>query len=194
MTATGLRVHEILSLDEATKASLASILVRVVNDGAAVGFLAPLDPNEAEAYWARLPRTDARLIVATIGATVVGTAQVHLAGQANGRHRAEVAKVLVDPAWQRQGIGRTLIAHAEAIARNHGRTTLVLDTREGDPSNRLYRSSGWREIGRIPEYARSSTGELHATVIYAKWDEPNPSSSRRPPGDHNLTIANERRR
>ncbi len=174
MTATEIQVREMLSLDDATKSSLVSILVSIVNDGAAVGFLAPLDPNEAEAYWARLPRADTRLVVATVGGTVVGTAQVHLAGQANGRHRAEIAKVLVDPAWQRQGIGRAVIAHAEAIARSQGRTTLVLDTREGDPSNRLYRSSGWREIGRIPEYARSSTGELHATVIYAKWDDPNP--------------------
>ena len=88
--------------------------------------------------------------------------------------RSEIAKVLVHPEWQRQGIGRAVIAFAEKVARSHGRTTLVLDTREGDPSNRLYRSAGWREIGRIPEYARSSSGELHATVIYAKWDEPNP--------------------
>ncbi len=172
MTGTGIQFREVLSLDQATKASLVSLLVRVVNDGAAVGFLAPLDPNAAEAYWARLPRTDARLIVASVGGTVVGTAQVHLAGQANGRHRAEIAKVLVDPSWRRQGIGRAIIAQAEEVARSHGRTTLILDTREGDPSNQLYRTSGWREIGRIPEYARSSTGELHATVIYAKWDEP----------------------
>ena len=174
MTVPEIQVREILTFDEATKASLVSILVRVVDEGAAVGFLAPLDLNEAEAYWARLPRADARVVVATVGGTVVGTAQVHLAGQSNGQHRAEIAKVLVDPAWQRQGIGRAVIAHAEEVARSHGRTTLVLDTREGDPSNRLYRSSGWREIGRIPEYARSSSGELHATVIYAKWDEPIP--------------------
>ena len=56
MTVPEIQVREILAFDEVTKASLVSILVRVVGDGAAVGFLAPLDPNEAEAYWARLPR------------------------------------------------------------------------------------------------------------------------------------------
>jgi ribosomal protein S18 acetylase RimI-like enzyme len=53
-----------------------------------------------------------------------------------------------------------------AIADN--RTLIVLDTREGDPSNDLYRSLGYIEAGRIPHYARSATGTLDATVFYYK--------------------------
>jgi hypothetical protein len=57
---------------------------------------------------------------------------------------------------------------AEEEARGLGRTTLLLDTREGDPSEALYRSLGWEVAGVIPKYARSSNGELDSTVFYYK--------------------------
>jgi hypothetical protein len=55
---------------------------------------------------------------------------------------------------------------AQAAARRGGRSTLVLDTRQGDPSEALYRSMGWTCAGVIPRYARSANGELHATALY----------------------------
>jgi ribosomal protein S18 acetylase RimI-like enzyme len=54
---------------------------------------------------------------------------------------------------------------AEERAKQEGRSLLVLDTREGDRSNYLYTSIGFVEAGRIPRYAQSANGELHATVI-----------------------------
>jgi hypothetical protein len=57
---------------------------------------------------------------------------------------------------------------AEEHARRLGRTTLVLDTREGDPSERLYRGLGWTLAGTIPRYARSADGSLHTTALYYK--------------------------
>jgi acetyltransferase len=56
----------------------------------------------------------------------------------------------------------------EAHARRLGRTTLILDTRQGDPSETLYRSVGWTFAGAIPRYARSATGALDATALYFK--------------------------
>ena len=53
-------------------------------------------------------------------------------------------------------------------SRRLGRTTLVLDTRQGDPSERLYQSLGYRVAGAIPQYARSADGTLAATVFYYK--------------------------
>jgi ribosomal protein S18 acetylase RimI-like enzyme len=88
--------------------------------------------------------------------------------RANGSHRAEICKVMVPPSRQRQGIGRRIMdaLEAEAVARQ--RSLIVLDTRDGDPSNRLYRAMGYVEAGRIPGYARSSAGTLDGTVIYYK--------------------------
>ena len=168
-------IQEVDALDTPIRDALATILVRVVDDGASVGFIAPLSHDRARLFWDALPRPGVHLFVATVEAhdgadhTVVGTAQLHLAGQENGRHRAEVAKVLVHPDWQRRGIARALLGALESRASDLGRTTLLLDTREGDPSNDLYTAAGYTQVGRIAEYCRSNNGSLDATIFYAKW-------------------------
>ena len=48
------------------------------------------------------------------------------------------------------------------------RTTLVLDTREGDPSERLYRSLDYTCIGVIPQYCISANGSLDGSAFYYK--------------------------
>jgi len=57
---------------------------------------------------------------------------------------------------------------AEVVAAREGRTLLLLDTVAGDNGERLYRSMGWQEAGRVPDYALSSRGVLEATVIFWK--------------------------
>src|SRR5262249_50202957 len=84
---------------------------------------------------------------------------------ANARHRAEVVRLMVHRRARRQGLGRALMLAIEAEARRLGRTTLVLDTREGDPSEGLYRYLGWTLAGTIPRYARSARGTLDAPAI-----------------------------
>lgn len=149
---------------------LVALLVGVVDSGAAVSFLAPLSPQAAEGYWQDVEQALAQghreLLVAEKDGTVVGAVQLELAEQPNARHRAAVAKLLVHPAARRQGIGRTLLREVEELARSHGRTLLVLDTRQGDAGEALYVQLGYALAGSIPGYARSSSGELHATLFF----------------------------
>jgi len=157
----------------AARPALAAVLQDAVDGGASVGFLPPLARAEAEAYWetvADAVEAGARvLLVARDGdGAVVGTAQLDLALRENGLHRAEVMRLMVLTTARRQGIGRRLMQAVEAEARRRGRTTLVLDTRQGDPSERLYRALGWVAAGAIPRYARSADGTLHATALYYK--------------------------
>ncbi len=56
----------------------------------------------------------------------------------------------------------------EGTARDRGRTTLALDTGDGDPSCRRYESLGYTRVGVVPQYARSADGTLHATAFYYK--------------------------
>ena len=42
----------------------------------------------------------------------------------------------------------------------------VLDTRQGDPSERLYTSVGYRLAGAIPAYAKSADGALDPSAFY----------------------------
>jgi ribosomal protein S18 acetylase RimI-like enzyme len=155
------------------KSGLCALLRDAVDGGASVGFLPPLDGEEASAYWdgvaAALKGGGRRLWIARgADGSVVGSVQLDLAAQANGGHRAEVIKLMVVGSGRRRGIGRALMETAESEARRLGRTTLVLDTRQGDPSEALYRGMAWQPAGTIPRYARSADGTLHTTAFYYK--------------------------
>ncbi len=155
------------------RAVLVALLRDVVNGGASVGFLPPLAETEAGAYWdsvARALRGGGRRLWIARGpdGDIIGTVQLDLAGQVNGRHRAELIRLMVHRGARQHGVGRALMEAAETEARRLGRTTLVLDTREGDSSERLYRRMGWHLGGTIPRYARSADGTLHTTAFYYK--------------------------
>ena len=147
---------------------LAEVLISCVAQGASLGFHAPLPADAARAWWAGVPRDGVILLVAEQAGHIVGTVQLQPAESENGAHRGEVAKLLVHPAWRRQGIARALMMVLEEEALSTGKTLLVLDTREGDPSNDLYHALGYREAGRIPGWARDAAGTSSATVFWYK--------------------------
>lgn len=140
----------------------------VVDDGASIGFLPPMEREEATKYWQAVLAPEVILYVAKINNEVAGSVQLHLVTKPNGSHRAEICKLMTHPNFRRNGIGRLLMKKAEGRAKQENRSLLVLDTREGDPSNRLYKSLDYQEVGKIPEYAISPNGNLDATVIYYK--------------------------
>jgi len=171
--AAGSVVVEVLDADRAERElrALVGLLKDAVDSGASVGFLPPLGDAEGAAYWrgvVEAVRDGSCVLLAAREAdgTLVGTAQLLLAMRVNGSHRAEVAKVIVHTTARRRGIGRALMLALEARARGLGRTTLVLDTRRGDPSEGLYTSVGYTLAGVIPRYARSANGALDPSAFY----------------------------
>jgi len=151
---------------------LADLLQDAVSSGASIGFLPPISHEDAVNYW--LEVSDALkspyriLLIAKTDKTIIGTVQLDMAGRPNGSHRAEIAKLMVHTSHRGQGIGKALMHAIEAEAKQAGRTTLILDTREGDPSEQLYLKLGYTRAGTIPEYARSADGSLHTTVFMYK--------------------------
>jgi len=162
------------SAARAAEPVLIEILRDAVDSGASVGFLPPLATATASAYWRTVFAAldaDARLLLVArrpADGAIVGTAQLDPAGKENARHRAEVAKVLVLRSARRQGVGRALMEALEEHAWRRGRLTLVLDTREGDPSEALYASLGWQRLGVIPRYCESAGGALDGSAFYYK--------------------------
>nr|WP_223068371.1 GNAT family N-acetyltransferase [Paenibacillus caui] len=161
-------ISEVKFMEQRLLNGLSKLLIRVVEDGASIGFLPPLSDEEAAGYWKQVLEPGVHLWIAVQDGTIVGSVQLQLALKANGSHRAEVAKLMVDPDSRRKGIARLLMQTMEAKAKEEGRSLLVLDTRSGDPSNNLYRSLNYSEAGRIPRYARSANGDLDETVFYYK--------------------------
>ncbi|TYS58097.1 GNAT family N-acetyltransferase [Sutcliffiella horikoshii] len=156
------------SLCDGELRQISELLLEVVNDGASIGFLPPFNENAARAYFETEIDTSTVLIVAKIKNVIVGSIQLHLATKPNASHRSEIAKLMTHPSIRRKGIGRLLMNKAEKIAMEKNRTLIILDTREGDPSNFLYTSLNYIEVGRIPKYAKSANGQLDATVYYYK--------------------------
>jgi GNAT superfamily N-acetyltransferase len=151
---------------------LIHLLQDTVASGASVGFLPPLSAEDARDYWSAVFQDSAcgtqLLLVAREAGHIVGSVQLALASKPNASHRAEAQKLFVLQAQRRRGTGRALMQAIEQIALEHGRTLIVLDTRQGDAAEQLYRKLGYVEAGVIPLYARSANGELHGTIFFYK--------------------------
>ncbi|MFI5314600.1 MAG: GNAT family N-acetyltransferase [Myxococcota bacterium] len=164
-------MSESLADSPANVVALAGLLVEATAHGASVGFLHPLDPAKAAVFWRHSLAEGAagrRIVLgARDGAVLVGTVTVVLAAPENQRHRADVQKLLVAVSHRRRGIGRRLMAEAEARAARAGRSLLVLDTAT-DAAARLYERTGWNLTGAIPGYALLPNGAPCATSIYWK--------------------------
>lgn len=151
---------------------LAALLQDVVHAGSSVGFLPPVMFETAEAYWQEVLMEVAEekrvLLVSREGEEITGTVQLALATKQNGRHRAEVQKLLVHTGFRNRGIARALMRAVEEVAREMGRTLLVLDTEQGSVAERLYERCGYTRSGVIPQYALNADGSLITTVVFYK--------------------------
>ncbi|OAB44785.1 GNAT family N-acetyltransferase [Paenibacillus glacialis] len=160
-------IEQIISIEDYVD-ELAVLLIEVVDGGSSMGFLPSLDLLGSRAYWENVLGPEVILFVAKINDSVVGSVQLHLCNQENGDHRVEIAKLMIHPNYRRNGIGRLLMQKAAVRAKNEDRSLLVLNTKAGDPTNQLYTSLGYIQVGRIPNYTMSIDRVLHATFLYYK--------------------------
>ena len=154
------------SLDE-----MCDLLADAVRDGASVGFLAPLPHATAVEYWTSvyaLLDGDHYLWIVESEGKVIGSVQLAACTKPNGRHRAEVQKLLVRTTHRGQGLATRLMAALESFSQSIGCTLLVLDTESGSSAEGVYRHMGWQRVGEIPEYAGRPDGQLIATAVYFK--------------------------
>jgi ribosomal protein S18 acetylase RimI-like enzyme len=153
---------------------LSELVHASVHAGASIGFILPHAKTESAAFWRDkvLPavRDGTRLLlVAWADRRIAGSVQLDCDTPANQPHRAEIRKLLVHPAFRRQGIARQLMAEIELHALRLQRSLITLDTRTGDNAEPLYRSLGYQTSGIIPGYCRDTiTERLDATTIMYK--------------------------
>ncbi len=151
---------------------LAALLVDAVESGAGVNFLAGVTVDQTREWWtARIQGVESGMVVPIVardGERIVGSAVLLYAWNPNSPHRGEISKVLVHSSARRQGLGRRLMAAAEARARDDGRWLLVLDTVTDSDADTFYRSLGWQEVGVIPDFAQQPDGTLTSTTVFYK--------------------------
>lgn len=152
--------------------ALAGLLLDSVAGNASIGFPAETSREAALAYWTAVEADvlagQAILLGVRDGRPLVATVQLRFSAYPNGRHRAEVAKLLVLSSARRHGLATMLMGRAEEAARDAGKTLLVLDTESDSPAQRLYERLGWTSAGRIPDFAYRPDGALRPTTFFFK--------------------------
>lgn len=160
------RLH---TVDESCVLGLADLLIDCVAGGASVSFMHPLSLAKAEDFWRRVASevsTGRRaLLVAEDADGVAGSVQLILDQPENQPHRADLSKMLVHRRARRRGLGAALLLAAERLARDCGKSLLVLDTASG-AAERLYAKLGWQRCGVIPGYALWPHGGLCDTTVF----------------------------
>lgn len=150
---------------------LAELLVDAVATGASIGFMAGLAQAEARRWWVdRLASPGVTLIVERDAqGRIVGTVQLVRPTYPNGRHRSELAKLIVHSRARRRGVGERLMGRAEDVAREQGLLLLFLDTETDSGAERLYRRLGWEVAGMIPDFAYRPDRALRpSTFLYRR--------------------------
>jgi ribosomal protein S18 acetylase RimI-like enzyme len=151
---------------------LADLLVETVGSGGSVGFMHPLAPVTAAAFWrdslAAADRGERIIFGAWDGDALVGTVTLLLNLPPNQPHRAEIAKMMTRISHRGRGIASALLSAAEAAAAEKGRRLLVLDTAKDEGAASLYERRGFTLAGEIPDYAFKPHGGLTSTLVYWK--------------------------
>jgi GNAT superfamily N-acetyltransferase len=79
---------------------------------------------------------------------------------------AEVKRMFVSPSHRRRGLGRVVLDHLEATAREAGAAVMILETGDAQPeAMALYESSGYITIPGFGHYAWSSQNRCYAKPL-----------------------------
>lgn len=86
----------------------------------------------------------------------------HIAGE------EELLLIAVAPAARGAGLGAKLLGRFVAAARARGAQRLLLEMRDGNPAESLYRRDGFVAIGRRRDYYRAAQGGRIDAVTFAR--------------------------
>lgn len=150
---------------------LADVLLDCVAGGASIGFMSPLSRDRAITFWQGVADGVARgsraiLVARDAHNRIVGTVQLILDLPDNQPHRADLVKMQVHSRARRLGLGEALMRAAEDLARELGKTLLVLDAVTDGDAARLYARLGWIRVGDIPHYALMPDGTPCGTTYF----------------------------
>ena len=163
------QIHRLTRVSEHRLQALAELLIDCVDGGASVSFMHPLSMQKALAFWREVAdgvaNNERALLIAEDDTGIVGTVQLVLDQPENQPHRADLSKMLVLRRARRQGLGELLMQAAEQVARECGKSLLVLDT-ASDEAARLYARLGWQQCGVVPGYALLPHGGLCDTTYF----------------------------
>jgi ribosomal protein S18 acetylase RimI-like enzyme len=163
-------IQRLMEISDEHIQELCEVLADCVEGGASVGFMSPFTRDRAVEFWTRVAQGVAAgkraLLIARDEIGICGTVQLVLDLPENQPHRADLVKMLVHRRARRRGLGSKLMQAAESMARECGKTLLVLDAVTDGDAARLYERLGWVRVGDLPNYALMPNGSPCSTTYY----------------------------
>ena len=161
------RIRRVETLNQRQIEQLADVLIDIVEGGASIGFMHPISRERAVAFWNNVAQSLGKraLLVAEDEKGICGTVQLVFAEPQNQPHRADVSKMIVHRRARGQGIATALMRELEKVARECGKTLLVLDT-ASETAEHVYERTGWTRLGKIPNFALMPDGAPCDTVFF----------------------------
>ncbi|WP_137234178.1 GNAT family N-acetyltransferase [Streptomyces sp. BPSDS2] len=159
------------SFTPALRDGITTLWADVTNAGGAVGFVAPVTPEETRPdllkHLAAMERGRVRLLVGRDeDGSVAATAFLSLNDHRLLQHWLMLYTVMVHPRLQGRGYGRDLMAAAADAARSiAGIEAIRLTCRGGTGADRFYTACGYKEVGRVPDAIRVAPGDDRDDII-----------------------------
>jgi ribosomal protein S18 acetylase RimI-like enzyme len=157
-------VEWISRLDGESAEAIVSLVNCAARDGGTLGYLEPLQEEEAARLVLNLQRRivigESRVLLGRAGRTPAFLAILTRNSMPTCRHRAELSKGVVDPRFRGRGLVQLGFRAIVEMAEELGIQQLVLDVREGTRAHALWRRYGFTTYGVLDDYARVA-GECH---------------------------------
>ncbi|KFA67744.1 hypothetical protein S40285_00962 [Stachybotrys chlorohalonatus IBT 40285] len=153
----------------------------ITHDRAMATFLPPLSHEKLLSWWKEriaevndgkrliyILVTEMDLSVKLKGPEVMGVVMLAMPFSETGAVRATVEQLLIHKNFRGKGGARALMKTVESEAAKRGRTVLLLDTETGGVAEQVYKKLGYVEIGQVPNYGMSPSGELKGGTFFYK--------------------------
>lgn len=156
-------------LTDGLRRQIVALWTEATNAGGAVGFVAPVTPDEV----APVARATLAGVADGIDHLLVGYDEDDLAALlfltdnrfALKSHWCVLKRVMVHPRHQGRGHGTALMREAERLARTMGWQALHVTVRGGLGLEEFYKRCGYREVGRLPGALRVAEGDDRDEVL-----------------------------
>ncbi|MGI8774149.1 MAG: GNAT family N-acetyltransferase [Actinomycetota bacterium] len=159
-------------LDDELTGKLVTIWTAVSNAGGAVGFVPPVTEDDvrtvADSAFSNAATGQGHLVVGFGGDEPVGFLFLEPRPGPLFRHWMTIKRLQVDPARQKEGIGKKILECTHEIARDMGLEQLHLTVRGGTGTERFYESHGYEVMARIPDVIRLSPTDTREEIYMVK--------------------------
>ncbi|GAA3913201.1 GNAT family N-acetyltransferase [Actinoplanes auranticolor] len=150
-------------LTDALRADIVALWTDVTNAGGAVGFVAPVIPDDvrpvAEKALAGVAEGVDRLLIGVDDGRLVAVLFIADNRFPLKAHWRVLKRVMVRPGSQGRGYGAALMREAAVVASELGLAGLQVTVRDGHGLDGFYRRLGYREVGRVPGALRIAPGD-----------------------------------